>query len=131
MKNLRKINIFNFATCSGQTWLSSTLPLSISSTVHSFTSFNFSLLTTSAWPLAVPLSRWSQQIKTLSLLMTTRPIPVRSCGAGVKDCRVKELDLFNLILILFHFILFYFVLFYFILIFLFLYLFFSSCLPCK
>ena len=23
----------------------------------------------------------------------TRPIPARSCGAGVKDCRVKELDL--------------------------------------
>ena len=71
----RKINISNFATCSGQTWLSSTLPLSISSTVHSsfpkvFTSFNFSLVTTSAWPLSVPLCRESQQIKTLSLLMT-------------------------------------------------------------
>ena len=58
----RKINIFNFETCSGQTWLSSTLPLSISSAVHLsfpkvFTSFNFSFLRTSAWTLAVPLYR--------------------------------------------------------------------------
>ena len=71
----RKINIFNFETCSGQTWLSSTLPLSISSAVHLsfpkvFTSFNFSFLRTSAWPLAVPLYRWSHQVRTLSLVMT-------------------------------------------------------------
>ena len=26
-------------------------------------------------------------------IIETRPIPARSCGAGVKDCRVKELDL--------------------------------------
>ena len=28
----------------------------------------------------------------------TRPIPVRSCGPGVKDCRVKEINLFYFIL---------------------------------
>ena len=71
----RKIDIFNLETCSEQTWLSSTLPLSISSTVHSsfpkvFNSFIFSFMRTSAWSLAVPLCRWSQQIKTLFLLMT-------------------------------------------------------------
>ena len=35
------------------------------------------------------LSERSKQI----YVIITRPIPARSCGAGVKDCRVKELDL--------------------------------------
>ena len=76
MSNLpRKINIFNFETCSGPTWLSSSLPLSISSTVHSsflkvFNPFIFSFLRTSAWPLMVPLWRWSRQSKAFSLLRT-------------------------------------------------------------
>ena len=76
MSNLaRKINISNFETCSGPTWLSSSLPLSISSTVHSsfpklFNSFIFSFLRTSAWPLMVPLWRKSQQKMAFSLLRT-------------------------------------------------------------
>ena len=33
----------------------------------------------------------------LTNMIKTRPIPARSCGAGVRDCRVKELDIFGVL----------------------------------
>ena len=36
----------------------------------------------------------------------TRPIPVTSCEARVRDCRIKELDIFGLLIIIICFILF-------------------------
>ena len=66
----RKIKL-EIETCSGQTWLSNTLSLSILSTVHSSFPNIFSFLRTSAWPLVVTLGRWSQLIiKALSLQIT-------------------------------------------------------------
>ena len=53
---------------------------------------------------------------TILILITTRPILVRSCETRVRDYRIKELDIiYFLKIILFYFILLYSNLFYFIL----------------
>ena len=50
-----------------------------------------------------PESRFANTSRVVMEALT-RPIPARSCGAGVKDCRVKELDLISFYSILFYFL---------------------------
>ena len=52
------------------------------------------------WVIFLPYSYMVQGVET-------RPIPVRSCEARVRDCRVKQLDIFCLLVIILFYIYFY------------------------